>query len=154
MSRDHDYFVYIATNYTGTVLYIGVTNDLRSRMSQHLLGEGSKFTCKYNVCRLLYREHFREIQDAIAREKKLKGWTRAKKEALIRTKNPSFEDINWQLDPNGGGGCRRPEGPSTSQDSAQDDRPRNDGAGKDDLAGTTDRETKRQDKITPLERNL
>ena len=99
MSRDHDYFVYIATNYTNTVLYVGVCNDMRSRLSQHALGEGSKFTRRYNVNRLLFYEHFRDIRDAIACEKRLKGWTRAKKEALIRTMNPTFEDLMWRLDP-------------------------------------------------------
>ncbi len=107
MSRDHDYFVYIITNYTDTVLYIGVTSDLRSRVWQHEQGEGSKFTTKYNVGRLLHYEHFREVRDAIAREKQLKGWTRAKKEALIRTMNPTYADLGPQLDPNTRGDSKR-----------------------------------------------
>ncbi len=123
MSRDHDYFVYIVTNYPNTVLYIGMTNDLTGRLWEHAHGEsGSKFTRKYHVSYLLYYEHFREVRDAIAREKQPKGWTRAKKEALIRTTNPTYQDLGPLLDPDDG--CRRPEGPSTAlvPRSAQDDR--------------------------------
>ncbi len=120
MSRNHDYYVYIVTNYTETVLYIGVTSDLEGRLWEHAHGEaGSKFTRKYHVNRLVYFEHFREVRDAIAREKQLKGWTRAKKEALIRTLNPTNADLaaNWHP-----AACRRPEGPPAPLHSAQDDR--------------------------------
>ena len=121
MSRDHDYFVYIVTNHTGTVLYIGVTNDLEGRLWEHANGEShSKFTRKYHVNKLLFYEHFNDVRDAIAREKQLKGWTRAKKEALVRAINPAFDDLGVLLGLNGV--CRRPEGPSTPLHSAQDDR--------------------------------
>ena len=121
MPRDHDYYAYIVTDYTGTVLYIGVTSDLEGRLREHTNGEsGSKFTRKYHVNRLLFYEHFRDVRDALAREKQLKGWTRAKKEALIRAVNPGFEDLGILLDLNGV--CRRPESPSTPLHSAQDDK--------------------------------
>ena len=120
MSRDHDYFVYIVTNDTDTGLYIDSTSDLEGRLWEHANGEGSKFTRKYHVNRLLFYEHFRDVQAAIAREMQLKGWTRAKKEALIRTLNPTYADLGILLDLNGV--CRRPEGPSTPLHSAQDDR--------------------------------
>ena len=119
MGRDYDFYVYMTTNYAGTVLYIGVTSDLEGRIWEHQHGEGSKFTKTYHADRLLYYEHFGDVHRAIAREKQLKGWTRAKKEALIRTVNPNREDITCQLDPNW-----RPtsEGPSAPLHSAQDDR--------------------------------
>ena len=62
MSRDHDYCVYILTNHTGTVLYIGVTSDLEGRLWEHAHGEsGSKFTRKYHVNTLLYYEAFGDV---------------------------------------------------------------------------------------------
>ena len=112
MSRDHDYCVYILTNYTGTVLYIGVTSDLEGRLWEHAHGEsGSKFTRKYHVDTLLYSEAFGDVGEAIAREKQLMGWTRTRKEALIRTANPDFADLGALLGFRGV--CRPPEGPST-----------------------------------------
>ena len=119
--RDYDFFVYMTTNYAGTVLYIGVTSDLVGRIWEHQHGEGGKFTSRYHVDRLLFYETFGDVYAAIAREKQLKGWTRAKKEALIRTVNPNREDITYQLDPHW---RRTMEGPSTAvvPPSAQDDR--------------------------------
>ena len=110
MSRDHDYCVYIVTNDTNTVLYVGVTSDLEGRLWEHANGEGSKFTRRYHVNRLLFYEQFGDVHAAIAREKQLKGWTRAKKEALIRTLNPTYEDLGASLARQGV--CRRPEDPS------------------------------------------
>ncbi len=99
MARDYEFYVYMTTNYAGTVLYIGVTSDLEGRIWEHQHGEGSKFTSKYHADRLLYYEHFGDVHRAIEREKQLKGWTRAKKEALIRRVNPNREDITYTLDP-------------------------------------------------------
>ena len=111
MSRDHDYYVYIVTNYTNTVLYIGITSDLEGRLWEHANGEsGSKFTRKYHINRLVFCEHFGDVQQAIAREKQLKGWTRAKKEALIRAANPTFGDLVLHRNVDA---CRWLEGPST-----------------------------------------
>ena len=86
------YYVYILTNKTGTVLYIGVTNDLRRRLREHKQGEIDGFTKRYHTDKLVYFEEYSEINDAIAREKQLKHWTRAKKTSLIKTKNPNFTD--------------------------------------------------------------
>ncbi len=119
MARDYDFFVYMTTNYAETVLYIGVTSDLVGRIWEHQHGKGSKFTRKYHADRLLFYEHFGDVHAAIVREKQLKGWTRAKKESLIRTMNPTREDITYQLDPNW---RRAVEGPSTPLHSAQDDK--------------------------------
>ncbi len=84
--------VYIVGSDTGT-LYIGVTSDLFRRVLQHQNGTGSAFTTKYRCDRLLYAELFDDILQAIAREKALKGKSRDKKLALIRTMNPEFTDL-------------------------------------------------------------
>ena len=132
MSREYDFFVYMVTNYSGSVLYIGTTNDLPRRVWEHQHAqESSEFTKQYHVDRLVFFEHYGDVRDAIAREKQLKGWTRAKKEALIRTMNPQREDLTCQLDPNwrreplqGGKrpGAAEVEGPSTSLRMTRDAR--------------------------------
>ena len=81
--RMRQYFVYIMASRAAT-LYIGVTNDLHRRVYEHQHGLGAGFTSKYHVTRLVYVEETPDVQAAIAREKQLKGWTRAKKVALIR----------------------------------------------------------------------
>ncbi len=87
------YFVYIATNPAKTVLYTGVTNDLELRLEQHYQNRGDKatFAGRFHCYKLLYFETFPSIEKAISREKEIKGWTRAKKEALIATENPNWE---------------------------------------------------------------
>ena len=91
----HTYYVYILTNKTKTVLYIGVTNNLKVRLQQHLENlNPTSFTSKYNVHFLLYYEKFTWIQLAIAREKELKGWKRDKKLELIKSINPDFNFLN------------------------------------------------------------
>ena len=75
------------------VLYIGVTSDIVGRMYQHKTKSFRGFTAKYRVDRLLYREFFDDIRDAIARERQLKGWLREKKLVLIETANPGFLDL-------------------------------------------------------------
>ena len=84
-----NYYVYILTNKHKTVLYIGVTNDLDRRLHEHKNPEsGSRsFTKRYNCYYLLHYEHFFDINQAIAREKELKGWSRKKKEKLITKHN-------------------------------------------------------------------
>ena len=92
--KAQNYFVYILTNGDRhTVLYIGVTNDLEYRASDHSLGRGSAFAKQYNVNKLIYFETFPDPQNAIAREKQLKNWSRAKKEALIGRANPEWRDL-------------------------------------------------------------
>ena len=87
------YWVYILMNRGGTTLYIGVTGNLARRLEQHRSGVGSGFTSRYNVTRLVYVEEFAQVQDAIAREKQLKGWKRCRKEELIRSVNPRLKDL-------------------------------------------------------------
>jgi putative endonuclease len=94
----HTYYIYILTNKTKTVLYIGVTNHLKIRLQQHkdniILGNKT-FASRYNVQYLVYYEKFTWVQEAIAREKELKKWRREKKDDLIKTMNPDFEFLDY-----------------------------------------------------------
>lgn len=97
----HNYFVYITTNKNRTVLYIGVTNDLRIRLSQHRVesrGAKKTFAGKYNAYFLIYWERFEFAEHAIEREKEMKKWRRSKKEALINQFNPDWNFINEEVD--------------------------------------------------------
>ena len=87
------YYIYIATNITNTVLYIGVTNDLIRRMYEHKHKLAAGFTSKYNITKLVYYEVFDDIDEAIKREKQLKGGSRQKKLDLITKVNPMFKDL-------------------------------------------------------------
>jgi putative endonuclease len=87
------YYVYIMTNKSRT-LYTGVTNNLERRVYEHKHGLVLGFTRTYNVKRLVYFEDTPDIQGAIAREKQIKGWLRAKKVALIESVNPKWEDLS------------------------------------------------------------
>src|SRR5690348_8387598 len=75
------------------VLYIGVTNDLQRRVDEHKWGRVDGFTKRYRVTRLVYCELFCDIEDAIAREKQLKGWRRSRKVELIERRNPLWQDL-------------------------------------------------------------
>jgi len=90
--KDHEYFVYIMCSGSGT-LYIGITNSIYRRALQHKSGEVEGFASKYGCNRLVHYECFGDVHKAIGREKQLKGWTRAKKIALIESKNPRWEDL-------------------------------------------------------------
>ena len=95
----HNYFVYILTNYNKTTLYIGVTNDLKVRLHYHKNPENEQtFTTKYKCYYLIYYEHFGEINQAIAREKELKGWNRKKKNDLIISFNPNWKFLNNEFE--------------------------------------------------------
>lgn len=87
------YFVYIMTNKPGGTLYIGVTNDIERRGSEHFAKQGSQFTKKYNLHRLVYVEETTDIMAAIAREKQLKNWHRQWKINLIEAENPEWKDL-------------------------------------------------------------
>ena len=87
------YYVYIMTNRSGT-LYIGVTNDLMRRVHEHKNKLIPGFTAKYNVTKLVYFETTTDVRTAIAREKQIKGWLRAKKIALIESVNPNWDDLS------------------------------------------------------------
>ena len=81
------------TNWKNSVLYIGITNDLRRRVYEHKNGIFEGFTKKYRVHKLVYVESCHDIKDAIRREKQLKGWIREKKIALIESVNPEWKEI-------------------------------------------------------------
>ena len=85
------------TNDRGNVLYIGSTEDLRRRMYFHKRRLIAGFTKKYNVHRLVYFETISSLEAAEVREKQLKGKTRAKKSALVESKNPSWSDLSSQI---------------------------------------------------------
>lgn len=91
--RTHEYYVYIVTNKSWT-LYTGVTNDLAWRMWEHKHGTVKGFTSRYRVGKLIYYEKFGDIREAIAREKQIKGWTRARKLSLIKGVNPAGRDLS------------------------------------------------------------
>jgi len=90
--KEHQYFVYIVSSRSGT-LYIGMTNSIYRRALQHKRGEIEGFSSEYGCNRLVYYEGFDDVHKAIGREKQLKGWARAKKIALIESKNPRWEDL-------------------------------------------------------------
>ena len=94
--REGAYCTYIMASRSHT-LYIGVTGDLHKRVYQHKWREHEGFTARYNCDRLVWFERYQDVHLAIAREKELKGWRRAKKIALIEASNPTWEDLsrNW-----------------------------------------------------------
>jgi putative endonuclease len=87
------YFVYIMSNRSKT-LYTGVTNSLFRRVRQHKEADGSEFTARYKLDRLVYYERFADIHRAIGREKQIKGLLRIKKIALIVSVNPTWCDLS------------------------------------------------------------
>ena len=89
------YYVYVLSNYSKT-LYVGLTNDLERRVWEHKSKLVEGFTKKYNVTKLIYSEECGEIEEAIAREKEIKGWRRDKKVALIETSNPLWEELGGE----------------------------------------------------------
>jgi len=89
------YYVYIIANLSGMV-YTGVTNDLERRMSEHKQKLLSGYASRYNIQRLMYYEVTNDIGAAIAREKQIKAWTRAKRVALIESVNPEWRDLSAQ----------------------------------------------------------
>lgn len=97
--NNHEYYVYILTNYKKTVFYTGVTNNLIQRIIEHYLDKGNAktITGKYNCFYLLYYECTQYINNAIAREKEIKAWRREKKMELIKSINPGLRFLNHEL---------------------------------------------------------
>ena len=88
------YFVYFLTNWDDSVMYIGVTSNLPKRLYEHRNGLADGFTKKYHVHKLVYFEHTNDVYSALNREKQLKKWTRAKKNALVIKQNPEWRDLS------------------------------------------------------------
>ena len=86
------------TNRGRTVLYTGVTNNLELRVWEHRNGVVRGFTKQYKVDRLVYYEDFPDARSAIAREKEIKAWRREKKNDLVQTLNPDWEDLGKKMD--------------------------------------------------------
>jgi putative endonuclease len=94
MTKDKQYYVYILTNKSNKVLYIGVTNDLIRRIFEHKNKRIEGFTKKYNLVKLVYYEVTNEVEVAIRREKQLKNWHRDWKINLINQFNPDWKDLS------------------------------------------------------------
>ena len=94
MSQLHQYYVYMLTNKGNAVIYVGVTNDIKNRTLQHKQRLQQGFTKQYGCNKLVYYQAFQWIDDAIVREKQLKGGSRQQKVNLINQENPNWEDLS------------------------------------------------------------
>jgi putative endonuclease len=88
------FHVYIMTNRNRTVVYTGVTNNLTRRVAEHKSQHGSKFARRYKISVLVYAESYPTALEAIGREKQIKKYSRAKKDALINVHNPEWRDLS------------------------------------------------------------
>ena len=97
--KQHNYFVYITTNESKTVLYVGFTNNLSQRLTEHFINKGkpSTFAGRYYCYHLIHFERFQYVQHAMAREKQIKGWLRAKKIDLLEKENPQWDFLNDEI---------------------------------------------------------
>lgn len=82
------------TNWNNKVLYTGITNDLERRVYEHKNKLVKGFTAKYNINKLVYFDYTSDVTSAIAREKQIKGWSRKKKNQLIESINPKWQDLS------------------------------------------------------------
>ena len=98
--KEHNYYIYIMTNWNNKVMYIGMTNNLERRLYEHKNKLVEGFTRKYNVQKLVYLEHTNDVDAAIRREKEIKKWRREKKNSLVMKSNPEWKDISdgWNKD--------------------------------------------------------
>lgn len=92
------YYVYILTNKTNKVLYVGVTNSLLRRVYEHKQGHVEGFSKRYNLKKLVFSQDFTNPTDAITAEKRIKGWIRKKKIDLIESQNPDWKDLSIELE--------------------------------------------------------
>ena len=92
-------FIYILVNWYRTVMYVGITRNVERRLIEHRSKKLGGFTAKYNVDRLVLVEEYPTAPEAIAREKQIKGWSRAKKDTLVTASNPDWEDLAPDLWP-------------------------------------------------------
>lgn len=92
--KEHNYYIYVLTNWNNKVMYVGMTNNLERRIYEHKNKLVEGFTRKYNVTRLVYFEHTSDVNSAIAREKQIKKWRRSKKDNLVVSVNPEWKDLS------------------------------------------------------------
>ncbi len=97
MMWNYNFYVYIVTNENHTALYTGVTNDLRRRISEHKSRKTKGFTSKYKCTKLVWYEHYTDINHAISKEKRIKGGSRGKKFNLVDEMNPGWKDLAKDL---------------------------------------------------------
>ena len=97
--KNYNFYTYILINSTKKVLYVGVTNDLDRRLYEHYFGTDLKnsFTSKYKCYYLVWYERHQYINNAIDREKEIKGWLRTKKNKLIEEENPEWKFLNKDI---------------------------------------------------------
>ena len=95
--NDRRYAVYILSNTHRTVLYTGITNDVIRRLQEHRDGTANGFTKRYHVHDLVYVETYENVNDAIAREKQIKSWSRKRKDELVTTINPELRNLTDEL---------------------------------------------------------
>ncbi len=91
------YFTYIVANKSNTVIYVGVTNNLKRRMYEHIMKLADGFTARYNITKLVYYETHETPENAIKREKSIKNLVRRKKNTLICSKNPLWNDLYTEI---------------------------------------------------------
>lgn len=104
MFKERTYYVYLLTNKNHNVMYVGVTNNLLRRVYEHKCHLIDGFTKKYNVTQLVYFEETNDINAALAREKQIKKWRREKKNNLVSTINPEWQDLSkdwYEISPSG-----------------------------------------------------
>ena len=92
--KQHQYYIYMLSSRNNKVLYVGMTNNLQRRMYEHKHHLVEGFTDKYNVTKLVYFEETSDVNAAIEREKQLKKWRREKKNKLIESMNPNWNDLS------------------------------------------------------------
>ena len=97
ISTLEQYYVYLLSNYTNSVIYTGVTNDLKRRVYEHRDKLSNGFTKRYQVWKLVYYEVFEDIENAILREKQMKAGPRIRKIHLIEIGNPRWRDLYTEL---------------------------------------------------------
>ncbi len=95
--KDHNYYIYILSNWNNRVIYIGMTNDLERRIYEHKNKIFEGFSKKYNINKLIYYEFTNDVNAAIRREKEIKKWRREKKNKLIESMNPEWRDLVEKL---------------------------------------------------------
>ena len=90
------YYVYLLTNKLNIALYVGVTNNLERRLYEHKNELADSFTKRYHIHKLVYYETTRDVSAAIEREKQIKSWSRARKNALVNEMNPKWKDLSLE----------------------------------------------------------